>query len=109
MEKRCCGMRGLLTFLVLWIISRAPASGADVAREIEARRGKSPSPGTLYPVLKSLKEQGLVELKAGKYVLTHDGHEELTEARALFTAIFYDRDEICKGKGGAKAGRAKSA
>jgi PadR family transcriptional regulator, regulatory protein PadR len=92
-------MRGLLTFLVLWIISRGPVTGADVSREIETRRGRCPSPGTIYPALKDLREKGLVaQDEAGRYSLTASGKDELAQARELFSTIFYDRDEICKGK-----------
>ena len=60
--------------------------GYDVIRELEARSGGawSPSPGSVYPTLQMLEDEGLVtsQEQDGKkvYSLTEDGRKEL-EAR----------------------------
>lgn len=96
MVPKCCEMKGFLTFLVLWIIRKQPGNGQEIAREIEKRKGTKPSPGTIYPVLKSLRESDLVKKEKGKYVLTAGGQDELDSACAEFRDIFYDHEEICK-------------
>ncbi|MDD9953387.1 MAG: PadR family transcriptional regulator [Candidatus Woesearchaeota archaeon] len=92
----CCDLKGMLTFLVLWIINKEPANGASIAREIEKRKGCKPSPGTIYPVLKDLKEKGLVTVKEKEYHITDKGHKELHAGCSLFKKIFYDVEEICR-------------
>ncbi len=91
----CCDMKGFLSFLVLWIVSRNEVRGCDISRELEKRRGSKPSPGTIYPVLRELKEKGLVESDENKvYSLTEKGEEELTSALNYFSSIFYDVEEM---------------
>lgn len=92
----CCEMKGFLTFLILWIVGKRPGNGADISREIERRKGTRPSPGTVYPVLKSLKEKGLLVQEEDIYRLTREGRKELHEACRSFREIFYDYEEICE-------------
>lgn len=93
MEK-CCDMKGFLSFLVLRLISKKPMSGEEIRVEIEKRRGQKPSPGTIYPVLKVLNENGWIQSKEhGKekiYSLTNEGKKELKGATRRFISIFCD-------------------
>lgn len=69
--------------------------GCDVSRELEKRRGSKPSPGTVYPVLKELKEKGLIKTDDEKvYSITEKGEEELDSALTYFITIFYDVEEM---------------
>jgi PadR family transcriptional regulator PadR len=90
----CCDMRGLLGFLILFLLSKKPMHGQDLADEIAKRRGERPSPGTIYPALKSLREMGfIVEEKDGKtivYTLTGRGKNALKLARQRFVRTFLD-------------------
>ena len=44
--------------------------GQEIASELAKRRGEKPSPGTIYPALKSLKDAGfLSEVKEGKTII----------------------------------------
>ena len=45
-------MKGYLTYLILWNLSKNNMNGAEITREFEKRRGTKPSPGTIYPSLK---------------------------------------------------------
>ena len=88
----CCDMRGMLSFLILFMLSKKPMHGQELADELQKRRGEKPSPGTIYPALKSLKEAGLIkESRSGKaiaYSLTADGEGVLREARQHFCRTF---------------------
>jgi DNA-binding PadR family transcriptional regulator len=87
-------MRGMLSFLILFLLSKKPMHGQEIAEEIEKRKGHRPSPGTIYPALKMLKEHGFVkEKKEGKtitYSLTPEGKAELRVAKSTFCRIFMD-------------------
>jgi len=93
-EKYCCDMRGMLSFLILFILSKKSMHGQEIAEEIEKRKGVKPSPGTIYPALKNLKENYLIkENKEGKtiiYTITKDGEEALKSARQQFCRTFKD-------------------
>ena len=88
----CCDMRGMLSFLILFFLSKKPMHGSAIADEIEKRKGARPSPGTIYPALKSLKQDGLIkEEKKGKtliYSLTPQGKRGLKAAKMHFCKTF---------------------
>ena len=90
----CCDMRGMLSFLILFLLSKKSMHGQEIAKELEKRKGDRPSPGTIYPALKSLREQGLIaEKKEGKtisYTITSDGKRVLENAKKQFCRIFMD-------------------
>ena len=90
----CCDMRGMLGFLILFLLSKKSMHGQEIADEMEKRKGVRPSPGTIYPALKNLKEAGLIEeKKAGKtitYSLTKNGKTGLKALKARFCRIFVD-------------------
>ena len=92
LDNQCCDMRGLLGFLVLFLLSKKPMHGQEIANELAKRRGEKPSPGTIYPALKSLKDLGfLSEEKEGKtitYKLTPKGERALEIAKKRFTRTF---------------------
>lgn len=87
-------MRGMLSFLILFMLSKKPMNGVEIAEDIQKRKGTKPSPGTIYPALKALKEAGFVkEKKIGKtisYTLTRSGKEALRIAKQRFCATFMD-------------------
>ena len=93
-EPYCCDMRGMLSFLILFLLSKNSMNGQEIAKEIENRKGDKPSPGTIYPALKNLKEKNLIrEKKEGKsiiYNLTDEGKESLRIAKIKFCKIFAD-------------------
>ena len=96
--KKCCDMRGFLSFMVLRLASKNPISGEEIRKEIKKRKGQKPSPGTIYPVLKTLSENGWIEEledggKEKKYKLTVEGRKELKSATKKFIAMFSDMKE----------------
>ena len=69
----CCDMRGMLGFLILFLLSKKPMHGQEIADQIARRKGAKPSPGTIYPALKNLREMGFIsseDEKEGK-TITH--------------------------------------
>ena len=69
--------------------------GAEIGRELEKRRGTKPSPGTIYPALKELKNGGLITVDHQKiYSLTDNGQKELKSSCEFFCKIFYDVKEM---------------
>ena len=53
-------MRGMLGFLILFLLSKKPMHGQEIAEEIAKRKGEKPSSGTIYPALKNLREMGFI-------------------------------------------------
>lgn len=93
-KPRHCDMRGMLAFLLLWLIGQRPASGQELAGEIGKRKGIRPNPGTIYPALKGLKRAELIEgERTGRtitYSLTEKGKKELGLASGYFRKVFGD-------------------
>jgi DNA-binding PadR family transcriptional regulator len=79
--------RGDVRTAVLAVLGDKPLHSYDVIRELEERSGGmwSPSPGSVYPTLQMLEDEGLVtsEEQDGKkiYPLTEAGRKELEERR----------------------------
>jgi PadR family transcriptional regulator PadR len=92
-DAYCCDMRGMLGFLILFLLSKKSMHGQELADEIAKRKGEKPSPGTIYPALKSLREMGFItsEEKEGKtivYNLTDRGKNALRIAKRRFIRTF---------------------
>jgi DNA-binding PadR family transcriptional regulator len=79
--------RGDVRTAVLGVVAEKPVHGYEVIRELEKRSGGmwSPSPGSVYPTLQMLEDEGLVtsEEQDGKkvYSVTDAGRAELEERR----------------------------
>lgn len=90
-----CGHKGPLAFLVLWVIKKNSFNGVGVADELEQRKGSKPSPGTIYPILKELKEKFLIKVdREGRYSLTDKGRRELKRHAQHVCHLLHDFDEI---------------
>jgi len=102
----CCDMRGMLSFLILWLLSKKPMYGQELAEEIGKRRGTKPNPGTIYPALKELKKRGLIKSKkegrVTNYHITEKGRKGILTACEYFCKafgeIFQERMEGEKSK-----------
>src|SRR6201988_3799013 len=90
----CCDMRGFLSFIILFLLNKKPMHGTEIADELERRKGERPSPGTIYPALKLMKENGFIkEQKEGKtivYTLTPEGKKAFKQAKEQFICTFSD-------------------
>ncbi len=100
--KYGCDMRGMLSFQIMWLLSKKHMHGEQIAKEIEKRRGDKPKASTLYPALKDLKAAKLIEgSKSGKmitYSLTKRGEHALGDAVGYFCRSFGDVFESSKGR-----------
>ena len=99
----CCDMRGYLSFSILYLLGKTPMSGSETATELTKRRFDRPTPGTIYPALKALEEEGLVR-REGKghtkvYRLTREGRAGLKDAARYFVQAYADVvDDFRAGK-----------
>ncbi|MGG7165483.1 PadR family transcriptional regulator [Clostridium ihumii] len=95
-EKEAVGQvftKGLLPIYALYILSLGPTNGNDISNKIGLRTNGAwvPSTGGIYPLLKKLEKQKLVEgqwddtkKKTQKvYKLTEDGEKELENKKEL--------------------------
>jgi len=70
-------------------------NGSEITDEIEKMKGRRFSPGTIYPVLKKLKEKGLIiDDEDKRYSLTENGKKELATRIDNFFNSFYDLEEM---------------
>ncbi|MEM3670558.1 MAG: PadR family transcriptional regulator [Thermoprotei archaeon] len=91
-KREGCDMRGMLTFQILWLLSKRPMYGQELAGELERRRGERPNPGTIYPPLKHLEELGWIKARQVDhnkvYELTELGAANLHESLIWFKKAF---------------------
>lgn len=96
--------RGDLKYVILDLLWQRPRHGYDVIRALEERFGGlySPSPGTVYPTLQLLEDQGYVSSaeQDGKkvYTVTEAGRDFLAEHTETVEGI---RARTERGRGGA--------
>lgn len=88
----CCDMRGLLSFMILWLLKKKSMYGEEIATELEKMKGTKPSPGTIYPALKQLQSNCfIISHKEGRriiYSLTEEGRRAINEAVDYFIEAF---------------------
>ena len=99
---------GDMKYVILKLLRDKPRHGYEVMKELEERLHGcySPSPGTVYPTLQWLEDEGLVAAKdvEGKkvYEITDAGREFLEEHRDVVDDIFDRvRDAVQEVLGGA--------
>jgi PadR family transcriptional regulator, regulatory protein PadR len=83
----------MLGFLILFLLSKKPMHGQEIADEITRRKGEKPSPGTIYPALKNLRQMGFInsDEKEGKtivYTLTERVRNALRISKRRFIRTF---------------------
>ena len=102
-------MRGYLSFTIMWILRKKEMYGQEIAEELEKMRGTKPNSGTLYPALKELEKQGMIETrKEGRkkiYKLTEAGHAGAMEACEYFFTVY---EGVFREYSEIKAGQAAS-
>jgi len=85
-------MRGMLSFHVLWILSKGQMNGQEIAKKIGEKKGHIPTAGTIYPALKHMEEGGMIKGKkkgnTTTYKLTAEGKRTLKIAAKHFYEAF---------------------
>ena len=100
MRERKHHGKGFLSFLILWMLRETKMNGSEITDEIEERKGRRFSPGTIYPVLKKLKEKGLIiDDEEKRYSLTENGEKELIIRIDNFFKAFYDLEDMKRYRG----------
>jgi PadR family transcriptional regulator, regulatory protein PadR len=87
-------MRGMLSFMILFLLSKRSMYGQELAKEIGRRKGEKPNPGTIYPALKELTSKRFVSVESqGRmtvYKLTKSGRATLAKAQKYFARAYGD-------------------
>ena len=100
--KNACDMRGMLSFRILWLLSRDQMHGDQLANELGKKRGNKLKAGTIYPALKALKSKGLIRgEKKGKtivYSLTPEGKKVINSSCEYFCKMFQEIFDSYKKK-----------
>ena len=99
---------GGLRFVLLHLIGEKPSHGYELIKRIEDRLNGSysPSPGTVYPTLTLLEEQGYLLGQATdtsgrkSYSITEQGRAYLEENRAVTEAMLARLNRAADGIGG---------
>jgi DNA-binding PadR family transcriptional regulator len=103
---------GALRLLVLGLIAEAPRHGYDIIRDLNDRfeGAYRPSPGSIYPILQTLAEAGLVTSEAhGRqrlFAVTDEGRAYLDAQRAELDAINAQLEEASRPIGQSAIGEA---
>jgi DNA-binding PadR family transcriptional regulator len=99
---------GDMKYVILQLLQEKPRHGYEVMKELEQRMHGcyTPSPGTVYPTLQWLEDEGLVTARdvEGKkvYEVTEAGRQFLEEHRDVVDDIFARvRDAVDRMAGGA--------
>jgi PadR family transcriptional regulator len=91
-SDEACDMRGMLSFMILWMLSKREMYGQEIANEIGKKRGDVPNPGTIYPALKDLSKRGMIEAhpegRNRVYALTPRGRAGLAKSLEYFMRAF---------------------
>jgi len=96
-------MRGLLSFMIMYLLSKREMYGMEIAEEIGKRKTERPNPGTIYPALKELEAEGIIaSRKNGRvryYRLTVRGRSGVNHAARYFTQAYAEVvDDFRAGK-----------
>ena len=75
--------KGLLMHITLKMLSRGVHSGTELMDKIESRTGWRPSSGSIYPLLSSLNDEGVIrqvecpDQSIKRFTITHLGEAEM--------------------------------
>ncbi|HXP95402.1 MAG TPA: PadR family transcriptional regulator [Telmatospirillum sp.] len=98
---------GDLHFIILHLIAEKPRHGYEIIKAIEEKvaGAYSPSPGTIYPALTMLEEQGYVTVEPGEgskklYAITDEGKAYLDINHAAVEALLMHMEQANAMQGG---------
>ena len=100
--------RGDVRAAILAVLAEQPMNGYQIIQEIATRSGGvwKPSPGSIYPTLQQLEDEGLVRVEADggrrAYTLTDEGRTYVTEHADEVSAPWTAMSEAGEDDGGVK-------
>lgn len=101
---------GDLRLVILSLIADKPRHGYELIKAIEDMVGGaySPSPGTIYPALTLLEEQGLIAVGASEgakklYAITEEGERHLAQNRPVLDTLLTRLAQVGAARGGETA------
>jgi DNA-binding PadR family transcriptional regulator len=111
--------RSLLALYILHTLQECPKSGYDLLKEIAKKTGGTwmPSKGTIYPLLRQLEDEGLIQVAATEkrsrtlFVITRKGlttlaairemnresHQKMMQYKNLILTVFGGSEHSVKG------------
>jgi DNA-binding PadR family transcriptional regulator len=98
------GRRGNVRAAILALLTERPMHGYEMIKEIDSRTGGvwTPSPGSVYPTLQLLEDEGLItsEESGGRkrFTLTEAGQPEATEAAANAPWNEFSEETVTSGQ-----------
>jgi len=99
-EIRYKCVRSFLEFIILGLIKKKPISGYDVITYIYDRFQILLSPGTVYPTLSALEEQGYItsfnEARKRLYTLTKKGESVINQMAIEYLRCYVQLDTLCR-------------
>lgn len=108
-----------LKLVLLYLLRDGPKHGYLLMKELRSLKGLlayEPGPGTIYPALKSLVREGLVEVRirgsggriVKEYVITEEGLRRLEESSERLKKVFklFTAIRLLEGEGLKEFGRA---
>jgi DNA-binding PadR family transcriptional regulator len=106
---------GEVKYVILRLLKEKPSHGYEIIKALEERMGGgyTPSPGTVYPTLQLLEDQGYVRAveAEGKrvYHITPEGEAFLEQHRDVIDEIFERVRDTVRGFAGGKMGEVNQA
>lgn len=104
------GRRGNVRAAILGLLAERPMHGYEMIQELESRTGGAwrPSPGSVYPTLQMLEDEGLIESESTggrrRFTLTEAGRAEATEAAGNAPWDEFDDDAVAQARQFKEAG-----
>ena len=99
-EIRYKCVRSFLEFIILGLIKKKPISGYDIITYIYDRFQILLSPGTVYPTLSALEEQGYItsfnEARKRLYTLTKKGESVINQMAIEYLRCYVQLDTLCR-------------
>ncbi len=92
---------GFLEMQIMWMLLKGPSYGYDLMKKLSDIKGKRITQGTIYPTLKRLEKENIIEYKMDgnkkSYKLTSKGRKTSKRVCIEFTKTFSGifKDFVC--------------
>jgi DNA-binding PadR family transcriptional regulator len=86
MSELIAKQRGRLRSMILWLLYQSPKRGIDIIDDVYKMTWGfwKPSPGSVYPLLSKMEEEGVIrKIDGERYTITDKGIKEIEEILPL--------------------------